>query len=159
MRVGIGYDIHALKKGRKLILGGCRIPYPMGLWGHSDGDALLHALVDAVFGAMAEGDIGAHFPDTDKRNKDADSRLFVEKAKQLLSKKRLRIVNMDATVVAEAPQLMPYRDAMRKTIAESFGVKLSQVGLKAKRNEGFGAIGEKKAIACFAVVSLSEVKR
>lgn len=154
MRIGFGYDIHALKAGRKLVLGGVTLPHPKGLWGHSDGDVLLHALVDAVLGAMAEGDIGAHFPDTDKRFKGADSRLFVAKAARLMKKNRLRVVNMDATLVMEAPRFMPYREAVRRSVAKSFGIRVSQVGVKAKRNEGFGAVGEKKAIACFAVVCL-----
>ena len=154
MRVGIGYDIHALKKGRKLILGGIEIPSAKGLLGHSDGDVVLHAIVDAVLGAAGEGDIGEHFSDKDGRFKNAASALFVKKAKEILKQKRLRVSHIDSTVVVEAPKLFDFKRRMREKIAKEFGITVSQVGLKAKTNEGFGAVGEKKAIACFAVVSL-----
>ncbi len=154
MRVGIGYDIHALKKGRKLILGGVTIPYSQGLLGHSDGDALLHAIVDAALGAMGEGDIGEYFSDNDSQYKNADSLLFVKKVQDLLRKNRLKIGNIDSTVIAERPKLYPYKKKMRETIAAAFRVPVSRVNVKAKTNEGFGEVGKKQAIACFAVVSL-----
>jgi 2-C-methyl-D-erythritol 2,4-cyclodiphosphate synthase len=158
MRTGIGYDIHALKKGRKLILGGIEIPHPKGLLGHSDGDVLFHALVDAVLGALGEGDVGTFFPDTDRRFRGISSHVFVKKARQLLTKKGYRISNMDSTLVAESPKLYHYRDRIRENLAKQFGLKVSQVGFKAKTNEGFGAVGERQAIACFAVVSLEKAE-
>ena len=154
MRVGIGYDIHALKKGRKLVLGGVVIPYPKGLLGHSDGDVLLHAIVDAALGAMGEGDIGAYFPDSDSRYKNADSIIFVQKVRELLRKKKLKINNIDATAIAEEPKLYFYREKIKKNIAKAFHISGFQVNMKAKTNEGFGEVGKKQAIACFAVVSL-----
>ena len=158
MRTGIGYDIHALKKGRRLILGGVEIPHPKGLLGHSDGDVLLHALVDAVLGALGEGDLGTFFPDSDKQLRGISSLVFVKKARQLLTKRNYKISNIDSTLVAESPKLYHYRDRIKESLARHFGVKVSQVGFKAKTNEGFGAVGERKAIACFAVVSLDKVR-
>ncbi len=154
MRVGIGYDIHALVKGRKLMLGGIEIPYSKGLLGHSDGDALLHAIADAALGAMGEGDIGEFFSDKDGRYKDASSILFLEKVRQLLKKKKFKIGNIDSTVVAEEPKLYQYKMKMEERIAQAFGLKVSQVSVKAKTNEGFGAVGRKEAISCYAVVRL-----
>ncbi len=154
MRVGLGYDIHALKKGRKLTLGGIHIPYPKGLVGHSDGDAALHAIVDAVIGAMGEGDIGEHFSDKDARYKNADSAVFVEKVSAILKRKKMKIGNIDLTVIAEGPKLYPYKMKMAKKISDLFGILASQVNVKAKTNEGFGPIGQKKAVACFSVVNL-----
>ena len=154
MRVGIGYDIHALKKGRKLVLGGVTIPYPKGLLGHSDGDVLLHAIVDAVLGAMGGGDIGDYFSDKDSRYKNADSILFVKKVRVLLRKKKLRVGNIDSTVIAEEPKLTLYKKKIRDRIAATFGIQASQVNIKAKTHEGFGEVGKKQAIACFAIVSL-----
>ncbi len=154
MRVGIGYDIHALKKGRKLVLGGVTIPHSQGLFGHSDGDALLHAIVDAALGAMGEGDIGEYFSDKDARYKNADSLLFVKKIRLLLSVKKLKIGNIDSTVIAEEPKLYPYKNKMKEKIAAAFGIPAARVNVKAKTHEGFGEIGKKRAIACFAVVHL-----
>ena len=154
MRVGIGYDIHALVKGRKLMLGGVEIPFSMGLLGHSDGDALLHAIVDAALGAMGEGDIGEYFSDKDGRFKDANSLVFIEKVRNLLKKKKYKISNIDSTVIAEEPKLYQYKMKMEEKIAEAFRVKVSCVSVKAKTKEGFDAVGKKQAIACFAVVSL-----
>lgn len=154
MSIGFGYDIHALKKGRRLVLGGVRVPHPKGLDGHSDGDALLHALTDAVLGAMGEKDLGSWFPDTDARWKGADSRIFVDLARRLLKKRRLRVEHMDSTIVAEEPKLGPHMDRIKQGVAAAFGVCASHIGVKAKSNEGFGMIGKGGAIACFAVVSL-----
>jgi len=154
LRVGIGYDIHALKKGRKFILGGVEIPFSKGLSGHSDGDVLLHAIVDAVLGAAAEGDIGDYFSDQDERNKGMNSLLFIRKAAGILKKKKLKISNIDAVVIAESPRLSGHKEGMKKVIAKAFGISPAQVGIKAKTNEGFGALGKNQAIACFAVVSL-----
>ncbi len=154
-RVGIGYDIHALKKGRKLILGGVRVPFHKGLYGHSDGDVLYHAIVDAVLGAAGEQDLGDLFSDKDPKTKGANSLLFVNKARGVLKKKRLKIVNIDAVILAEAPKLLGWKEKIRKNVAAAFGVTVSQVGVKAKTNEGFGAVGRNQAIACQAVVSLA----
>lgn len=154
MKVGIGYDIHALKSGRKLVLGGVQIPYAKGLLGHSDGDVLIHAVVDAFFGAMGEGDIGDHFPDSGKEYKNADSRQFALPVLKCLKKKRLAISHIDSTLVLEAPKLAPYKERIRKELAGIFHVPASRVSIKAKTNEGFDAAGKKRAIACFAVVAL-----
>ena len=154
MRVGIGYDIHALQKGRRLILGGVEIPFSKSLVGHFDGDALVHAIVDAILGAMGEGDIGEHFSDKDSRNKNANSLVFVEKAKALLKKNKFKILNIDSVVIAEAPKLSAYKLPMRKKIASVFNISLDSVSVKAKTNEGFGPLGKNQAIACTAVVAL-----
>ena len=154
MRVGIGYDIHALKKGRKFFLGGVEIPFSKGLLGHSDGDVLIHALVDAVLGAAGLGDIGEFFSSADPRYRNAQSSLFVKKVLGLVKKKGLKISHVDSTVIAQAPKLGPFRDKIRKNLAKIFGIRESCVGVKAKTNEGFGAVGRGKAVACFAVASL-----
>ena len=155
MRVGIGYDIHALKENRKLILGGVVIPFKKGLLGHSDGDVLYHAIVDAVLGAAGEKDLGELFSDQDPRYKNADSLVFVKKAREILKKRRLKIVNIDAVILAEAPKLLDWKEKIKDSVAKAFGVDVVQVGIKAKTNEGFGAVGKNEAIACQAVVSLA----
>jgi 2-C-methyl-D-erythritol 2,4-cyclodiphosphate synthase len=150
-RVGIGYDIHELKKGRRLVLGGVAVPHSKGLSGHSDADVLFHALVDAVLGAAGAGDIGEHFSNLDARWKGADSARFVSKTTEILKKKKMKIANLDAVILAEEPKLSPYRDQIRKSVAKAFGIPDSAVGIKAKTNEGLDAVGRKKAIACHAV--------
>jgi len=159
MRVGIGYDIHALKKGRPLVLGGLKIPFAKGLVGHSDADALYHAICDAIFGVLGTGDIGDHFPDTDPATKALPSVVFAKKARQELKARHFKLLFIDAIVVTEAPKLSGFKDRMRRNIARDFGVSLSQVGLKAKTNEGFGAVGRNKAIACHAAVTVKALKR
>lgn len=154
MRVGIGYDIHKLQKGRKLMLGGVHIPYPKGLLGHSDGDVLLHAICDAVLGAMGEADLGEHFSNMDRRHRGADSLIFVKKVRGILKTNKLKIVNVDTTVIAEKPKLSAYKDRMRRNIASAFGLKITQVGVKAKTSEKLGPVGKGQAIECFAVASL-----
>ena len=156
MRIGIGYDIHALVSGRPFILGGIRIPHSKGLSGHSDGDVLFHAIVDALLGAAGEGDIGEHFPDTDARWKGANSLLFIKKVREILRRRRFRIVNIDSVLLAEQPKLGPCKEKIRSSIAKSLGISVSNVGVKAKTTEGFGAIGKKRAVACYAVASLEE---
>ena len=155
MHVGIGYDIHPLVKGRKFILGGVVIPFAKGPLGHSDGDVLLHALVDAVLGAAGAGDIGDLFPDTDNKYRGAASALFVKKTCDILKKKKLKIVNLDATVLAEAPKLAGYKAKIKVNVARLFHLKPGQVNIKAKTHEGFGAVGKGAAIACLAAASLS----
>ncbi len=157
MRIGIGYDIHRLKTGRKLVLGGVTIPFAKGLMGHSDGDVLLHTLTDAVLGAMGAGDIGDHFSDKDPRWKDADSRTFAELALSILKKKRFRIVNMDAVLLVEKPKLSLYKQKIRSSVAGIFSVPVDSVSIKAKTNEGLDAVGRGQAMACYAVVSLRKV--
>lgn len=156
MRIGIGYDIHALKKGRKLLLGGIEIPYSKGLEGHSDGDALLHAVLDAALGAAGMGDIGDHFSDRDPRFKNADSRLFAKEILAQLKKKGFRVDQIDTIVIAQEPKLYPFKEKMRQSLAKIFAVPPDRVGLKAKTHEGFGAIGRGEAIACQAAVVLQK---
>ncbi len=158
MRVGIGYDIHTLRKGRRLFLGGIEVPYSKGLVAHSDGDVILHAIVDAALGATALGDIGSWFPDSDPRWKAAPSKRFVEKTRSLLNRKGWVIENIDCTLIAEAPKIGPYRDAIRKSIAALWKTSLDSVSLKAKTHEGLGEIGAGRAMACLAVVNLKKRK-
>ena len=154
MRVGIGYDIHRLKKGRKLRLGGVSVPHTHGLTGHSDGDALIHAVVDALLGAAGLGDIGAHFSDKDTRFRNADSRLFLRAAREMLKKKKLRVVNVDSVIITEKPNLLKYKNLMSQAMARELELPASRVNVKAKTNEGLGVVGKGKALACYAVASL-----
>ncbi|MBZ5662551.1 MAG: 2-C-methyl-D-erythritol 2,4-cyclodiphosphate synthase [Acidobacteriia bacterium] len=153
-RAGIGYDLHRLAEGRKLILGGVELPFPKGPVGHSDGDALAHALCDALLGAAGLGDIGTHFPDTDPKWKDVSSLLFLENIRELLSELEFRIVHIDAIVIAEKPKLGPHFPAMREALAQSLGIAPSMINLKAKTNEGVDAIGRGEAIAAQVIVTL-----
>jgi 2-C-methyl-D-erythritol 2,4-cyclodiphosphate synthase len=151
---GIGYDLHRLASGRKLILGGIEVPFEKGPVGHSDGDALAHAICDALLGAAGLGDIGTHFPDTDPRWKDADSLRFLEHVRTLLAEKHLRIMHLDAIVITERPKLGPHFSAMREALAEALGIEASRINLKAKTNEGVGAVGRGEAIAAQAIATL-----
>lgn len=153
-RVGIGYDIHRLVEGRKLFLGGIEIPYAKGLLGHSDADALIHALCDALLGALALGDIGEHFPDTDPRYKGAAGCLLLERVKELVDKNGYRINNVDIVVIAQEPGLTPFKKQMKQKIAGLLNLEECRVNIKAKTNEGLGAVGNKEAIASYAVASL-----
>lgn len=153
-RVGQGYDIHRLVPGRALILGGVRVEYEMGLLGHSDADALLHAITDALLGAAGLGDIGRHFPDTDPAYKDADSRVLLSEAVSLVVKAGWAIVNVDATVIAQAPKLAPHMDRIRESVAQAIGIDLQRVNIKAKTNEGCDAVGQKQAIEVQAIALL-----
>lgn len=156
MRVGIGYDIHRLVKGRPLILGGVRLRSDKGLLGHSDGDALTHALIDAVLGAIGSGDIGEFFSDKDPKNKNADSLSFIPKVRQLLKRRKLKIVNLDAVLIAEKPKISPYKKAIKASLARAFGIRPSQINLKGKTHERLGFLGNGQGIACLAVASLSK---
>jgi len=156
VRIGIGFDIHRLVEGRSLILGGVTIPHSKGLLGHSDADVLLHALCDALLGAVGAGDIGTYFPDTDPQWKGADSRLFVEKALELVGRKGLKISNVDLIVMAEQPKLSPHRKAIEQGIAQVLRVKADRVNVKARTMEGLGPIGSNEAMAATAVVLLEE---
>ncbi len=154
MRIGEGWDIHALVEGRKLILGGVEIAHPQGLLGHSDADALLHAITDALLGAAAMGDIGSHFPDTDAQFKGADSAQLLREVARRVRAKGYAIGNVDSTVIAQAPKLAPHIAAMRASIARALGVDVDQVNVKAKTAEKMGPVGEGKAIEARAVVLL-----
>ncbi len=156
MRVGIGFDIHRLTARRPLVLGGIRIPSPKGLDGHSDADVLLHALCDALLGAVGEGDIGAFFPDSDPKWKNAPSRLFVSRALRQVSKQGCRVSNVDLVVLAESPKLSAHRQAIRESVARTLNLEPGRVNLKAKTMEGLGPIGAKKAIGAYAVVLVEE---
>jgi 2-C-methyl-D-erythritol 2,4-cyclodiphosphate synthase len=153
-RTGIGYDLHRLAEGRKLILGGIEVPFHKGPVGHSDGDALAHAICDALLGAAGLGDIGAHFPDTDPKWKDVSSLRFLERVRDLLAEHQLRVSHMDAVVITEKPKLGPHFPAMREALAKSLGISTSAINLKAKTNEGVDAIGRGEAIAAQAIVTL-----
>ena len=154
IRIGEGWDIHALVEGRKLMLGGVDIPYSKGLLGHSDADALLHAITDAVLGAAAMGDIGNHFPDTDAQFKGADSAVLLREVAQRVRARGYAIGNVDSTVIAQAPKLAPHIAAMRESIAQALEIDVDQVNVKAKTAEKMGPVGEGKAIEARAVVLL-----
>ncbi len=154
MRVGFGYDVHALVEGRKLMLGGIQIPHEKGLQGHSDADVLIHAIMDALLGAAALGDIGELFPDKDERFKGIDSGLLLMEVVRLLSNKGYTCHNLDCTVVAQSPKLAPYREEMRKKIAQLLGISLEQVSIKATTTEGLGFTGRKEGIAAYAVCTI-----
>lgn len=153
-RVGQGEDIHALVPGRRLVLGGVEIAHHSGLLGHSDADALLHAITDALLGAAGLGDIGAHFPDTDPRFRGADSIELLRAALQTVQAQRWRVVNVDCTVCAQAPRLAPYREAMRAAVAKALGVASERVNVKAKTAERLGFVGRQEGIATSAVCLL-----
>ncbi len=154
LKTGIGYDIHRLAAGRKLVLGGVRIPFPFGLAGHSDADALVHALVDALLGASGDGDIGKLFPDTDPKWKDADSTALLKAVMARLRKAGFEVLNADAVIVAEKPAIAPHVAAMKRVLCPILGIKPDALGIKGKTNEGLGPIGQRKAIACLATVLL-----
>lgn len=158
MRVGQGYDLHALVEGRKLIIGGVEIPYKKGLAGHSDADVLLHAVCDALIGAAALGDIGTHFPDTDPRYKNIDSRRLLREVGKLLTQHGWRIINIDATLIAEAPKMAPHLPAMVKNIAEVLGIDVKDVNVKAKTNEKLGYVGRGEGIAAEAIACIKCLK-
>lgn len=151
IRVGYGYDVHRLAEGRKLILGGVDIPFEKGLLGHSDADVLLHAITDALFGAAALGDIGSHFPDTDPRYKGADSLKLLEACGRELAEHGWSIGNIDATIVAQRPKLLPYVPQMRENIARVLNITVEQVSLKGKTEEGLGFTGTGEGMAVHTV--------
>lgn len=151
MRIGTGYDVHRLTEGRKLILGGVEIPFEKGLLGHSDADVLLHAVMDALLGAAALGDIGQHFPDKDEAYKDIDSRVLLRKVRDILAERCYVVSNIDATIIAQRPKLMPYLTAMRENIAADLGIETDCVSVKATTEEGLGFTGAGEGIAAQAV--------
>ena len=157
MRVGMGYDVHKLVENRDLILGGVKIPYEKGLLGHSDADVLLHAIMDALLGAAALGDIGKHFPDNDDAYKGADSLKLLSHVGQLLEQEHYIIENIDATIIAQRPKMRPYIDTMRENIASTLGIEVSQVNVKATTEEGLGFTGSGEGISSQAICSVSSV--
>ena len=155
MRIGNGFDVHAFVSGRPLIIGGVTIAHDRGLEGHSDADVLLHAIADAILGALAQGDLGRHFPDSDPRWKGADSRRLLRDVAAMMSAQRYRIGNVDATVIAQAPRLAPFVDAMRANIANDLGCDRSQVSVKATTTERLGFTGREEGIAALATVLIA----
>ncbi|HEY2330083.1 MAG TPA: 2-C-methyl-D-erythritol 2,4-cyclodiphosphate synthase [Verrucomicrobiae bacterium] len=154
VHVGIGYDVHQLVAGRKLVLGGVEIPHTKGLDGHSDADALMHAICDALLGALGEEDIGHFFPNTDPRWKGVPSKIFLEEAARIITLRGGKIVNIDATVIAQAPKIYPFIAGMKTCIATALGISEKQVGVKATTNELMGFIGREEGIAAMAVASV-----
>ena len=154
MRVGIGYDVHKLVEDRDLIIGGVKIPYEKGLLGHSDADVLLHAISDAILGAAALGDIGLHFPDTDERFKGADSLKLLNETGKLIKAEGYSVVNIDATIIAQAPKMRPHIDSKRKNIADALEIDINQVNVKASTEEGLGFTGAGLGIASNAIAMI-----
>jgi len=155
-RSGIGYDLHRLVEGRKLILGGIEVSFEKGPAGHSDGDVLSHAICDALLGAASLGDIGTHFPDTDPKWKGVSSLLFLEHVRKLLAERGLHVRHIDAIVITEKPKLGPHFPAMREALARALDIRTDQINLKAKTNEGVDAIGRGEAIAAQAIATLKD---
>ncbi|MGI6095587.1 MAG: 2-C-methyl-D-erythritol 2,4-cyclodiphosphate synthase [Lachnospiraceae bacterium] len=155
MRVGMGYDVHRLTEGRKLILGGVLIPYEKGLLGHSDADVVVHAIMDALLGACALRDIGRHFPDTDAQYKDISSMKLLEKVGQLVEQEMYVINNIDATIIAQKPKLLPYIDTMVKNVAEALHLEENQVNIKATTEEGLGFTGNLEGISAQAICAVT----
>lgn len=155
IRSGIGYDVHQFATGRRLVLGGVEIPHEQGLLGHSDADVLLHAIADALLGAAALGDIGQHFPPSDPSLKDADSLALLAEATRLVRNARYLVVNVDATLIAEAPRILPYVSLMRERIAAAMSVETGMVNVKATTNEGMGFVGRREGIAALAIATIS----
>jgi len=159
MRTGIGYDSHRLREGRRLIIGGVDIPYEKGLLGHSDADVLLHAICDAILGAVGAGDIGRHFPDTAPRYKDIDSLKLLETVKTLAAEKGFTLNNIDATIIMEKPKLIPYIGDMIANIARALSLREDKINIKAKTNEGMGFTGKGEGVAALAVATVKGSNR
>jgi len=156
LRVGQGYDVHAFEDGDHVMLGGVRIPHTHGVRAHSDGDVLLHALCDALLGAAALGDIGMHFPDSDVRWRGADSRVLTKHVVELLKERRYAVVNVDVTVLADAPRIGKFREAMRANVAADLNLDVARVNVKATTSEGLGFVGRKEGLACQAIVLVEQ---
>ena len=153
-RLGFGYDVHRLVKDRPLILGAVRIPHSLGLLGHSDADVLIHAVIDAILGALAKGDIGQHFPDSDPANKGIESLKMLEKVVELMKEDSFLVNNIDSTIIAEKPKLAPYVQEMRNNLARVLEISIDQVSIKATTSEGLGFCGRQEGMAAYAVASL-----
>ena len=158
MRIGTGYDVHRLVEGRKLIIGGVEIPHTLGLLGHSDADVLLHAIMDALLGAAALGDIGKHFPDTDEAYRGISSLKLLEEVGRLLEEHHYVVGNIDATIIAQKPKMAPHIEEMRKNVAETLGIDISQVNIKATTEEGLGFTGTGEGISSQAVAALESIR-
>lgn len=156
LRIGNGYDVHILTEGRRLVLGGVEIPHIKGVLGHSDGDVLVHAIMDAMLGALALGDIGQHFPDTDMQYKNIDSMLLLSKVKELIYSKGYKIINLDSIIVLQKPKVKPYIEAMRKRIAEVLELEIDQVSVKATTEEKLGFTGDESGVKSYCVVLLEK---
>lgn len=154
-RIGTGYDIHRLEKNRDLIIGGVKIPYEKGLYGHSDADVLIHAIIDSILGALALPDIGTLFPDTDAKYKDISSIILLEKVNELISEKGYEINNIDSNIIAQAPKMMPHIPQMKKVLAKALKIEEEQISIKAKTNEKMDAVGELKAIEANSIIMLN----
>ena len=157
MRIGHGYDVHRLTEGRALILGGVNIPYEKGLLGHSDADVLLHAVMDSILGALGEGDIGRHFPDTDEAYRGADSLQLARVTRKKIQEKGYRVVNIDATIIAQRPKLAPFIEQMRQNLAEVYKIETDFVNIKATTEEGLGFTGSGEAISAHAVALIEKI--
>ncbi|WP_300393191.1 2-C-methyl-D-erythritol 2,4-cyclodiphosphate synthase [Fusobacterium sp.] len=157
IRIGNGYDVHKLVEGRKLVLGGIEIPHVKGVLGHSDGDVLIHAIMDAILGALALGDIGKHFPDTDMKYEGIDSKILLKKVYEIMIDKGYKIGNLDSIIVAQKPKLKDYIDSMRKTIAEILHMEVENVSVKATTEEKLGFTGEEQGIKSYCVVLLNKI--
>lgn len=158
LRIGFGYDVHRLSEGRVLIIGGIRIPYHLGLMGHSDADVLTHAIIDGILGALARGDIGHHFPDSDPAYKGMESIIMLKRVMEWVKEDGLQVNNIDTTIVAEEPKLAPHLVAMKKRLSEVLEIQTDRINIKATTNEGLGFFGRKEGIGAFSVVSLVGVE-
>lgn len=156
LRIGNGYDVHKLVEGRKLILGGVEIPHTKGVLGHSDGDVLIHAIMDAMLGALALGDIGQHFPDTDMKYENIDSTILLTRVKELIAERGYRIINLDSIIVLQKPKVKPYIEAMRKRVAEILEIDIEQVSVKATTEEKLGFTGDESGVKSYCVVLLEK---
>src|SRR5574341_293558 len=150
LRVGIGYDVHPLEEGRDLILGGVKVPFEKGLAGHSDADLVCHAVADAILGAIAGGDMGKHFPDTDPQYRDISSLVLLEKVVEILNNRKGKVSNLDVTIIAEKPKLSPFTDKMRENLGRVLGTSVSGMSLKCSTNNGLGFVGQGQGMACIA---------
>lgn len=159
LRIGNGYDVHRLVEERKLILGGIEIPYTKGVLGHSDGDVLIHAIMDAMLGALALGDIGQHFPDTDMKYENIDSTILLTRVKELIEERGYRVINLDSIVVLQKPKIKPYIEAMRKRVAEVLEIDVEQVSVKATTEEKLGFTGDETGVKSYCVVLLEKNSR
>ena len=156
IRIGNGYDVHVLTEGRKLVLGGVEIPHTKGVLGHSDGDVLVHAVMDAMLGALALGDIGKHFPDTDMKYENIDSTILLKRVKELIAERGYKIINLDSIIVLQKPKVKPYIEAMRKRIAEVLEIDVEQVSVKATTEEKLGLTGDESGVKSYCVVLLEK---
>ncbi|MDY5979982.1 MAG: 2-C-methyl-D-erythritol 2,4-cyclodiphosphate synthase [Fusobacterium mortiferum] len=156
LRIGNGYDVHKLVEGRTLILGGVEIPHTKGVLGHSDGDVLIHAIMDAMLGALALGDIGQHFPDTDMKYENIDSTILLTRVKELIAERGYRVINLDSIIVLQKPKVKPYIEAMRKRVAEILEIDIEQVSVKATTEEKLGFTGDESGVKSYCVILLEK---